>query len=177
MRELKFRVWDNSKNEWFPIKGAMAFLLNNDGNENLVFITKTGPYPIPQTGQENGGRNRFSVQQFTGLKDKNGNNIYEGDIIKETHFEDWKDETGYDYFGVVKHVVYTDKTNGHQVSRYSSFPKLEEMAGYAGNPIGVKCELVGNIFGFPCRPDHNGECLICDCWLSDCPVQKLIKAI
>ena len=115
------------------------------------------------------------IQQYTGLKDKNGNNIYEGDIIKETHFEDWKDETGYDYFGVVQHVVYTDDNNGHQVSRYSSFHKLEEMTGYAGNPIGVKCEVVGNIFGFPCRPDHNGECLICDCWLTDCPLKNLVK--
>lgn len=117
----------------------------------------------------------YPIQQFTGLTDSKGKDIYEGDIIKETHFEDWKDETGYDYFGVVKHVVYTDKANGHQVSRYSSFPKLEAMTGYAGNPITVKCEVVGNIFGFPCRPDHNGECLICDCWLSDCPMVDLVK--
>lgn len=24
----------------------------------------------------------------------------------------------------------------------------------------------------PCEPDHNGECLVCDCWLSDCPLLK-----
>jgi hypothetical protein len=24
----------------------------------------------------------------------------------------------------------------------------------------------------PCNPDHNGECLVCDCWLSDCPLQN-----
>jgi hypothetical protein len=24
----------------------------------------------------------------------------------------------------------------------------------------------------PCNPDHNGECLVCDCWLSDCPLQQ-----
>ena len=24
----------------------------------------------------------------------------------------------------------------------------------------------------PCNPDHNGECLVCDCWLSDCPLAK-----
>jgi hypothetical protein len=24
----------------------------------------------------------------------------------------------------------------------------------------------------PCNPDHNGECLVCDCWLSDCPFNK-----
>lgn len=25
----------------------------------------------------------------------------------------------------------------------------------------------------PCNPDHNGECLICDCWLSDCAIIRL----
>ncbi len=24
----------------------------------------------------------------------------------------------------------------------------------------------------PCKPDHNGECLVCDCWLADCPFMK-----
>jgi hypothetical protein len=24
----------------------------------------------------------------------------------------------------------------------------------------------------PCNPDHNGECLVCDHWLSDCPFLK-----
>jgi hypothetical protein len=66
-------------------------------------------------------------------------------------------------------------SNSSEFSRYSSFPKLQAMTGFAGNPIGVKCEVVGNIFGFPCRPDHNGECLICDCWLSDCPMVDLVK--
>ena len=25
----------------------------------------------------------------------------------------------------------------------------------------------------PCDLDHNGECLVCDCWLSDCAIQRL----
>jgi Cu2+-containing amine oxidase len=24
----------------------------------------------------------------------------------------------------------------------------------------------------PCNPDHNGECLVCDNWLCDCPLQQ-----
>ena len=27
----------------------------------------------------------------------------------------------------------------------------------------------------PCNPDHNGECLICDCWLFNCAYQRLLK--
>jgi len=27
----------------------------------------------------------------------------------------------------------------------------------------------------PCNPDHNGECLICDCWLSDCAYTRYLN--
>lgn len=27
----------------------------------------------------------------------------------------------------------------------------------------------------PCRFDHNGECLICDCWPSDCQYDRLMS--
>jgi len=27
----------------------------------------------------------------------------------------------------------------------------------------------------PCKMDHNGECLICDCWPSDCAYQRYIN--
>ena len=23
-----------------------------------------------------------------------------------------------------------------------------------------------------CKPDHNGECLICDCWLENCAFER-----
>jgi len=33
-------------------------------------------------------------------------------------------------------------------------------------------EVIGNRHQLPCKPDHNGECIHCDCWLSDCPLLK-----
>ncbi len=27
----------------------------------------------------------------------------------------------------------------------------------------------------PCDLDHNGECLVCDCWISDCAYQRYLK--
>jgi hypothetical protein len=27
----------------------------------------------------------------------------------------------------------------------------------------------------PCNPDHNGECLICDCWLDNCAYGRYLN--
>ena len=27
----------------------------------------------------------------------------------------------------------------------------------------------------PCKPDHNGECLVCDCWMSNCAFNRLLE--
>lgn len=29
--------------------------------------------------------------------------------------------------------------------------------------------------GHPCKADHNGECIICDCWLTECAFDRLAE--
>ncbi|MFA5324256.1 MAG: YopX family protein, partial [Smithella sp.] len=64
MREIKFRVWDTKYNEWSSC-GLAAY---REGKIPIREVVASADHPL-------------IIMQFTGLHDRQGKEIFEGDVV------------------------------------------------------------------------------------------------
>ena len=138
MREIKFRIWDKEqkkmlKPQWEDdddrgIEGKARIHINAEGK---IYFTLTGyvdddgwPYEVD-----------CDIMQYTGLKDMNGTEIYEGDIVR------FGKEIG--FIGELQHGCYT-------FNRKETYWKCEPLPLFSMSFRYV--EVIGNI-------DENPELL------------------
>ena len=127
MREIKFRSWvenDNVKDSIYPFMNYRVEFTG--GAINDIFAT-SGKNPQNPYG------NRITYMQYTGLKDKNGREIYEGDIVMQLSERTYDSLTGVVKFIDGSYVIETaDGKNG----------------GYLFNELAFNV-LIGNIYENP----------------------------
>lgn len=131
MREIKFRAWDNKNKEFVCAVPSLEVLLDDPdapvshhdySEEEAIYFCPN--YPMGPTF--NG---RIEYEQYTGQKDKNKREIYEGDIVVF-----YKNEGRSKCIEEVHYLV--DEGN--------LYPRVEDCC-----VLGNKSEVIGNIHENP----------------------------
>jgi uncharacterized phage protein (TIGR01671 family) len=127
-RELKFRVWDNLKKEWVSNKQIWRIKTDSGGYGEIL------PPAIYWRQHPQG----LTIQQFTGLYDKNGKEIYEGDILEIPNSEIGKNSIREKYCN----VWYSDFTGSWVVSYNHLYSEVSHDLYHHVHDYNV----IGNIF-------------------------------
>ena len=133
MRTIKFRAKAVSKNDW--VYGNFIHSKRFEGCSNEFRIHEQ------ETGIESDVLEE-TLGQFTGLHDKNGKEIYEGDIIRFNGVNDYSGKSG-----VVRVVFWDEDNSGWSVSHLTSEPSRS--FALADKSMTPDREIIGNIHDNP----------------------------
>jgi uncharacterized phage protein (TIGR01671 family) len=126
-REIKFKLYDKHVNRQVSAPACYYMSVNDDGSIAIM--------------------NNIAVCQFTGLTDKNGKEIYEGDIL-QSDFGDGKPTPI--YFGEFACSTYETKDLATQIGFY--WHEEDGTKSIFGKSIVGNmdyCEIIGNIYENP----------------------------
>lgn len=155
-REIKFRVWDRALNKMITkenVKGLLDTVNTGDCDTDYTY-SRDEWYPaydiliifdyfeeIQYRYIEDTSTKRFELMQYTGLKDKNEKEIYEGDIIEWTTLSEKKYRFSVEYSNkYAQYVSVNTKDVSMEYEPLGDYENIKVIGNIYDNP-----ELLGGI--------------------------------
>lgn len=114
-REFKFRAWIKS-------------------NERMEYCIGVNPFYVTDCDRLNWKYEEVELMQYSGIKDKNEKEIYEGDIVKWKFKRCWKTEVH------ISQVIWDDFYSSYKLTLRGDNAKMRKDIEY---------EIIGNIYKNP----------------------------
>lgn len=141
MREIKFQAWDNVNHKMYGVgeQEDMYFYFDSSGIKAEWFFSSAGDSEILE---------HLIYRQYTGLKDKTGKEIYEGDICSVVEVMESQGElSSKEYFTEIKwdEASFVVKSGHKDFDTFLS--SWFECGGFRYPQI--EFEIIGNIYENP----------------------------
>jgi uncharacterized phage protein (TIGR01671 family) len=160
-RPIKFRAWDTKNKRFIDHVPNKEYMLDSDEWDHRDINEEGGIYPS-YAFEYYSFKERIVFQQFTGLKDKNEKEIYEGDVAEVNYVYNTPKKIGETFRGVVKFGVcclsYTSEAPQHSSTSFyiETFPSKNKKEPEVGLiPDHNLCDgyaeviVIGNVFENP----------------------------
>ena len=124
MREIKFRAWDKALEQWVDPNG--------------MGITLSGTPIAPDKAWLKHDLVELRLLQYTRLKDKNGKEIYEGDVVETWMGAPWQEDQPILIHGVVRWEAdgwfFSGRETNGEDDYLAQFDDLEVIGNIYENP-------------------------------------------